>query len=750
MIASSAVAFIVLLVLGFFPLVGGPGYESSLVCGLLLPSLAAVAAAFFSKVPDTQPSEVFVRSIENALLLSTVALLTTLLHGLRVGFCDASTGITLFLLGPAVGAVMGACWGFVVGQVMPSLGSRRLRNILLIMLSLLGPALGVGISLIRFYTSPMVFAYDPFFGFFSGTLYDTNVTDNLVTLLTYRAGSACSIIAVGSAAFLFHRSESGRLHFSKQRHPGVLWLSVATTMTSVILNIEGSRLGHWQTANTISNALGASLFDDRCELIYPRSVDHELAKLLLRDCSTQLYEVKTALEIDSAPRIRVYMFHSPEQKRMLTGAGRTSVAKPWRKEVYVHLDEYPHPILGHELAHVLAGTWARGPFSVAGRLGGWWPDPGLIEGIAVAASPDDDVLTPHHWSSAMLKLDVLPSLDTVFALGFLNKNSSMAYTVAGAFVQWIADRHGMQAIRRWYAGERLEEVAHDSLQNLEEAWRNDLRQVTLSEAELAYAKARFDRPGVFQRRCPHTVDALNDEGQVLASQGDCSTAMLRFGQALKLDPVHPRTRMNQASCAQRSLGFAEAKGQWKAIEDDTMLPDTTRYRANEALADLYFMQGQAAKADEIYTSLLDRYVNEDALRTLDVKLRGTRSPYEGRAIRALLLGDGSPDPRLAFTLLGKWIVEAPADGLPAYLAGRNLMNARAWMAAAESLDWALERDLHEPRIMREALRLRIIVACAVGDVATARKVMTRWKAQPELQEVRWRVLERRLGACVKQ
>jgi hypothetical protein len=78
------------------------------------------------------------------------------------------------------------------------------------------------------------------------------------------------------------------------------------------------------------------------------------------------------------------------------------------------------------------------------------------------------------------------------------------------------------------------------------------------------------------------------------------------------------------------------------------------------------------------------------------------------------------------------------------------MNARAWMAAAESLDWALERDLHEPRIMREALRLRIIVACAVGDVATARKVMTRWKAQPELQEVRWRVLERRLGACVKQ
>ena len=45
---------------------------------------------------------------------------------------------------------------------------------------------------------------------------------------------------------------------------------------------------------------------------------------------------------------------------------------------------YPHPVIGHELAHVLAGSFGEGPFRVAGAAGGLVPNPGLIEGVAVA------------------------------------------------------------------------------------------------------------------------------------------------------------------------------------------------------------------------------------------------------------------------------------------------------------------------------------------------------------------------------
>ncbi len=57
------------------------------------------------------------------------------------------------------------------------------------------------------------------------------------------------------------------------------------------------------------------------------------------------------------------------------GAADTFIAKPWRREVYVQAGGYPHPVLGHEVMHVIAGAFARGPFRIAGGAGGLLPDP---------------------------------------------------------------------------------------------------------------------------------------------------------------------------------------------------------------------------------------------------------------------------------------------------------------------------------------------------------------------------------------
>ena len=54
--------------------------------------------------------------------------------------------------------------------------------------------------------------------------------------------------------------------------------------------------------------------------------------------------------------------------------------------------------------------------------------------MVVAASPDEDALTPAEWSRAMLDLKLLPSLPPLFSFDFLGENASKSYTVAGAFV----------------------------------------------------------------------------------------------------------------------------------------------------------------------------------------------------------------------------------------------------------------------------------------------------------------------------
>ena len=74
--------------------------------------------------------------------------------------------------------------------------------------------------------------------------------------------------------------------------------------------------------------------------------------------------------------------------------------------------EHLRLVLAHELAHVVSGSFGSGPFRVAGPLGGLIPDPGRIEGIAVAASPgEDDDFTLFEWSKALLDLNLLPEGD---------------------------------------------------------------------------------------------------------------------------------------------------------------------------------------------------------------------------------------------------------------------------------------------------------------------------------------------------
>ena len=60
------------------------------------------------------------------------------------------------------------------------------------LLGLAGPLGGIAIGFGRFYTSPMVFGFDPFVGYFAGPLYDT-VVDPGVRLLSYRVGSLASL-----------------------------------------------------------------------------------------------------------------------------------------------------------------------------------------------------------------------------------------------------------------------------------------------------------------------------------------------------------------------------------------------------------------------------------------------------------------------------------------------------------------------------------------------------------------------------
>jgi tetratricopeptide (TPR) repeat protein len=699
---------------GFLPLFGGPGYEHSLASGLIVPPAAAVSVALeLSTGPALPPLTCVVRGLIRGGALSAAAFLTALAHGARVGICDLGGASLLFLLTAGIGGSVGGLWGALVAEIVRGWRGRRLGCVLL---GLAGPLAGIVASLIRFWTSPMIFAFDPFFGYFSGSLYDT-VVEVRTSLWTYRGGSLAVLVGTALVASALERTPRGGVSargLGEDRaalarfSAGVVALLVALGVT-----VEGARLGHWQTAGSVARALGARASGPTCEVLYPDSLLPEQGALLLRDCEQEVRAVQAKLGASLDGRLTAYHFRDAAQKRELTGAGDVSIAKPWRREVYVQVAGYPHPILGHETAHVVAGSFAPGPFRVAG---GWWPNPGLIEGLAVAASPEPDELSGRQWARAMLDLDILPSTRSLFSLGFLGESADRSYTVAGAFVAWILEAKGASVVRSWYGGASLSDLLGEPWEQIDTEFRAWLRAAPLPPDALAYASSRFRRPAVWSRKCPHAVDAMNRAADGCRDEHRFAQASHLYGQALERDPDDWHAILDRSRIDLRGPDAPAGRALLRELVADDRAPRQWRDRAEEALADDDVLAGRIEQAIDAYRSIASRTPDEDFGRTLEVKALGLEGGKSRQAIVDLLIGTRSRplDPWIGALSLGLWAGSTP-DPLAAYLAGKNLAGHEDWEAAAAWLDVALEAPAATPRIGRELLKQRAICACVLGD-----------------------------------
>lgn len=742
--------------LGFLPLFGGPGYESALALGLLLPlPVAGISALTAHRArggrlgTSRAPFDVLSASIRFALALLGAHFVVLLLHGARAGFCDPLSGLLLFALGPASGVVLAAAWGTVVGLGVGHFA--RLGPAFAVALAALGPIAGVLASLWRFWSSPMVFAFDPFVGYFAGTLYDT-VIDAVPRLLTYRAGSIATLLAIVCACVVLQRSEAGRLSLQGwRRRPGSVLLGIGGAIASVGLAARGPALGHYQTTATIREALGELASSARCDIVYASGILPDRIKLLGEECDAHIESHEQFFETRLDGRVTVFAFLSARQKGELMGAAHTYIAKPWRREVYVQTENYPHPVLSHELAHVVSGTFAPGPFDVAGPLGGWMPDPGRIEGFAVAAAPAaDSDYTLLEWTKALSDLSLLPPLQGLFRLSFFGQNSATGYTVAGAVVQWLRDRHGPGALRAWYAGATVEAAfGGETLAILERAFREDLDRVELPTRIAELAKARFDRPAIFGRRCPHVVDRVLQDATSALEQFDVQSAVERYEQGLELDPGNFTARMGLAACAQRRGDEARSVSRYQALASDESLTLVQRAVAAERLGDRALLAGDDDAASELYTQAAQYAFDEHRARTIDVKRHAFRGDQGREAIIALLIGDPrlGPDLFQASGMLGEWSARREDLGLADYLLGKNLYSRGRWREAAAYLERALGRDIPLSSVRREALRVSIFARCATGDRAGAEIPLREYLADPGLSSARKDGMQRFAESC---
>jgi tetratricopeptide (TPR) repeat protein len=715
------------------PLLGVQGVESAVALGALVPLFAAGLGARCAAAARGAEQQVSAAKLAGtAVALGAACLAAPMsvlwLNALRVRNCAPLEGLMFMLLGPGAGVVLAALLGACVGAWLQR---PRLATALAVLVPL-GDALRAAYD---FYASPAVFAYGHFFGYFPGALYD-ELVQLPMPLITLRVVTAALCGALWCLLLAHYDPSARRLRVARQPGHGA---ASAVLVLAALLAAAGfaytEPLGHRTSVAFIADALGGRVQSRRCELLVPREMRGQKRQRYADDCDFRVAQLERWFGVTQRERVRVIVFRSADEKRRLMGAADTNIAKPWRHEIYLQDDAWPHSVLPHEMAHIIAGNTGKGLLHVTGKLFGLLPDFALVEGTAVAAAWPSSAsagLTPHQWSRAMLELGIAPSLKSVFGAGFLNQQRRLAYTLSGSLLRYIADTHGAAALRRVYRTGDVQGALGMPLSTLEQRFHAFLRTVDLPPAALALAKQRFSGSSVLSSVCPHEKAVLKQDLEGDLAAGDLSGAERACAKLLAIDPNETLVRATRVAILARDGDVAGAERELQKLASPPAAAASVIAGARQALADEAFRDHRFDQAAAIYEALLAQPNDRDALRQLQVKslaLRG--SPRERALIFALLIGEpGLPVDGAYAVYLARELRGERSDGLPHYLEARQLLMRERYAEAAALLAQARALTLPTPEIELEALRGEGLARFALGELDRAQAI---WQtlAQPD-------------------
>jgi hypothetical protein len=711
------------IALCFIPLFNLLGFESSFAVGL--------AAAFFAvdlghdtvararrrgEHPALWPS--LGRAFGTTLVLLAIPLLLLLLNAVRVKNCSISAGLGFFALLP-LGTVIFAT---PIGVLCGLHGPRNSRG-----LAWSIPSVSMVWSLLRLYRDPPVHLFDPFGGFFPGPIYDEALSPTPL-LLQFRLVNLCWI---GTAVFVSHATNLRR------RRPWIL----AGLMIILSLGIFSARgkLGFHRDAGDILATLTRTRRTPHF-IVHSNPHDGETpAQRLLfeRDLEFRYAQLQKILGVEPGGPVRVFRFADADEKKRLVGAANTLFAKPWRREIFIHVSDFPDGRLRHELAHVFAAAFGDPWFGVALSFRGGVPTlaSGLIEGVAEAADFGDPRgrQTLHQSARSIIENGRAPDLASVVGAGFSLHAGANAYTLAASFCHYLLQTHGADRLRTLYrsAGDYPAAYGRD-LSQLDREWRAFLTRQPRDEMGQQAAREIFREPAIFKKVCARSIAVRREQAHGLRD-ADPERAIALLESVCADDPGEPRHKLALAESLAAGKQLQRAAETAQALFQDANLTHPIRAGAGDLLARLRFHQHDFKGVQAILDESKALASSEAELRTLFARSRALADEPSRNTIGRVLFGDGpseGTDPGLVIFLLGRFAENYPSDRLAPYLLGRQLarrdakLGTRELLAACPSQNdiGSKSAEIPLPEIFqRECLRVLADTAFVAGDLDASQR-----------------------------
>jgi hypothetical protein len=632
------------------------------------------------------------RALIFALPLVVLPLCIALLNGFIEPPCNQREGIQFYLAMPVCSTVIAVAIGLLAGLITPGAITASILWFILFAATFAG-------AIYSFYSTPAVYVFGPLFGYFPGVLYDELIHFE-VRLVTYRIVTLLQTALLLAVMSWLLDPASLKLSFRRFfGRPKAGFASFVLMIAVVVAYLSGPYLGHRTTREVIEKKLNYTVTDDRLALFFPPDTDAQLVGSLFDDAVFSLHQIEQYLNLRANEPIAIFFFKNSVHKSAAMGAGKTSVAKPWRREIYVTIQEPPHTVLRHELVHALTAKLGQGPFAVAGKLNGYLPNPALIEGIAVAAGGPGSDLTTHQWAAAMKKLDLLPELNSLFGLGFLGRNASSAYTAAGSFCDWIHRKFGAAALKEAYRTGSFEQATQRHADELEKGWHRFLNTTTLADEDMAVARHRFDRPAPLKKICVHEVARLNQKAGHYANMQQWDDALRLYTEVYEKSGGSSHARLRRFYALVDSGKIESMKKEATKLLVNSSLNRVQKDAVQEVLADHDVAAFRFHEAKRSYADLALTAANENIRRTLEVKTqlagledKGLRPLFQILARRPEVQGTWQTTAALTISAAA---FTHPDNPLFAYLLARQYFNARDYKNAIRWLEKATDLGLEK-------------------------------------------------------
>lgn len=661
----------------FAPLTHLLGYEYATLCGLLtiwlgIPWLLARRADWWEPLRPWRSWFAAMRPLSVALL---TAACVSALNALRVQNCDIVTGMWLYVW-LAVGAVPTAA-----SLALVSVAARPGRGSFVVAFAVVAASYGATLAFLA--TQPSITAYNTFFGYFAGSIYD----EALQPLSTH-AWFRCYTVAAATAAVGMIVLRGA--HRAQDRALTVL----AVVMTLTVYWYRGE-LGLERNRAFVERALGGRIETAHFEIFFDAgALDARERALLASDHEARFAEVREMLGVAPPTRkLRSFVYANREQKGAMMGARNTLFAKVWLGEMQLLWSGIGDGMLVHELTHLMLASAAGNASGLPSRFG--VPLNGLLEGAANAVEWSADERDDHAWSAAIVRLGKgVPVAELMTPVGFWSRQSDTVYTLSGSFLRWLMETRGAPRFLEVYRTADPVAVYGQDWSSLEASWRAFLATYPLSESELDAASFRFDRPSVFEKRCARTVASRFEEVSAHLSSGSDAAAVGCLEQILRDDPTNLLYKVRVAGLMRRAGALERANALAGEVADDGRATRAQRGEAARVAGDLAWEQGDLRAASARYREALALTPGSGGKRALGVRLQAIEeAPLRPRAAEAVRRYLGAEGPALAVSAVE--LSEAASleqSGVARYLLAIRLLQLEASDSSERLAQQALEAE----------------------------------------------------------